>query len=271
MAGWSLSDIAWDAFDARRVDPEIVPIIKAASLVEANAESYRAYLNEVFRDDPRMQTSIEGWAQEEVQHGHALGRWAEMADPDFCFETSFARFRDGFKLPQGVDSSIRGSLSGELIARCMVETGTSTYYSGLAEATDEPVLKQICLNIAADEYAHYCLFYTHMKRYMAREQLGFFERLRVALSRIGETEDDELAYAYYAANDGESPYDRRQNSGAYGSRAASYCTPGLLERSVEMICDALGIRVWNWVKRTLAKLFWAVIRVRMSILARAAS
>ena len=147
MAGWSLSDIAWDAFDARRVDPEIVPIIKAASLVEANAESYRAYLNEVFRDDARMQASIEGWAKEEVQHGHALGRWAEMADPSFSFDECFERFREGFQLPQGVDASVRGSMSGELIARCMVETGTSTYYSALAEATEEPVLKLSLIHI----------------------------------------------------------------------------------------------------------------------------
>ncbi len=270
MAGWTLADIPWDEFDPARVDPNIVPIVKAASLVEYNAEDYRAYLNSVFHDDPRVQTAIDGWADEEVQHGVALGRWARMADPAFDFEASFARFREGFRLPTSVSDSVRGSRTGELIARCIVETGTSTYYSALAEATDEPVLKAICRRIASDEFAHYCLFHTHMKRYLEREALGFWRRLWVALSRIGETEDDELAYAYYAANGGERPYDRRRNSGAYGSRALSYSTPGVLERSVEMVCDAVGIRAHRWFSRSAAGLFWALLRIRMSILARGA-
>ena len=41
MAGWTLEDIPWDEFDRARVDLDIVPIVKAASLVEYNAEDYR--------------------------------------------------------------------------------------------------------------------------------------------------------------------------------------------------------------------------------------
>ena len=270
MASWTLADIPWDEFDPERVDPDIVPIIKAASLVEYNAEDYRVYLNEVFHDDPRMKSAVDGWAAEEIQHGLALGRWAKMADPAFDFETSFARFRDGFRLPVGVSDSVRGSRSGELVARCMVETGTNAYYSALAEATEEPVLKEICHRIAADEFAHYCLFHTHMKRYLEREALGFWSRLRVALARIGETEDDELAYAYYAANGGDRPYDRRRNSGAYGKSALSCCTPGILERSVEMVCHAVGIRTRRWISRPAGVLFWMLLRLRMSMRARGA-
>ena len=73
------------------------------------------------------------------------------------------------------DASIRGSRTGELIARCMVETGTSSYYTALAEATSEPVLKQVCKLIAADEYRHFKLFYDHMRRYLARENLGIVQ------------------------------------------------------------------------------------------------
>ena len=270
MAGWTLADIPWDDFDPTRVDPDIVPIVKAASLVEYNAEDYRDYLKGVFHDDPRMKTAVDGWAQEEVQHGLALGRWAKMADPEFDFESSFARFREGFRLPLGVSDSVRGSRSGELIARCIVETGTNTYYSALAEATDEPVLKEICRRIAADEFAHYYLFHTHMKRYLDREALGFWDRFRVAVSRIGETEDDELAYAYYAANGNDRPYDRRGNSGAYGNRALSCCTPGILERSVDMVCHAVGIKTRRWISRPAAAVFWVLLKFRMSMLARGA-
>ena len=101
MAGWTLADIPWDDFDPARVDPDIVPIVKAASLVEYNAEDYRDYLKGVFHDDPRMKSAVDGWAQEEVQHGLALGRWAKMADPEFDFETQFRAFPRRFQAALG--------------------------------------------------------------------------------------------------------------------------------------------------------------------------
>jgi len=55
---------------------------------------------------------------------------------------------------------VRGSRSGELIARCVVETGTSSYYTAIADATDEPLLKTYAGHIASDELRHYKLFYT---------------------------------------------------------------------------------------------------------------
>lgn len=262
MTGWTLDDIPWEAFDASRVDPEIIPIVKAASVVESNAHDYRDYLNNVFADDVKVTSAITGWADEEVQHGVALGRWAQLADPTFNYDESLDRFRANFSLPLDCDSSVRGSRTGEMIARCMVETGTSSYYNALAAATDEPVLKAICERIAEDEYAHYCLFHRHMTRYMEREHLGMGKRLRVAFGRIAETEDDELATAYHAANDPTAPYDREKYAALYASTAAQYYTPGILEQSVEMIFHALGLKsggIWN---RILSRLGWAVIRAK---------
>ena len=57
------------------------------------------------------------------------------------------------------EGSVRGSRRGEMIARCVVESGTSSYYSAIRDATDEPLLKEIAGRIAADEYRHYKLFY----------------------------------------------------------------------------------------------------------------
>ncbi len=85
MAGWTLDDIPWQAFDRARVDPAIVPVIKAASMVEANAADYRSYLLNVFHDDPRVRTAIDGWAVEEVRHGMALRCVAESGDDELCF------------------------------------------------------------------------------------------------------------------------------------------------------------------------------------------
>ncbi len=241
MKAWTLDDIPWDRFDASRVNPEIVPIVKAASMVEFNADDYRVYLQNVFRDDERARIALGQWALEEIQHGRALGRWAELADPAFDFQYSFERFADAYKLPLDVTHSVRGSRIGELVARCMVETGTSSFYSALADATDEPVLREICRRISEDENAHYHLFRSYMQRYMKTEKLSLTDRFRVAFERAAETEDDELARAYWAANRPEEPFDRRSNSVAYARATLKYYRPHHISRAVEMIFGTLGL------------------------------
>jgi hypothetical protein len=269
MASWSLNDIPWQQFDATKLDPEIVRIVKAASLVEHNGTAYAHHLCRIFADDPAFQEIAWGWGEEEVQHGRALAHWASLADPGFDFASAFARFQAGFKADFDSDRSRRGSRAGEMVARCIVEIGTSSYYTALREAAAEPVLREICRRIAADELRHYRLFYRNLVRCLAHERLGRFGRLRVALGRVAESEDDELAYAYYAANDaGERPYDRRRNSRAYARRAYALYRPHHVERSVAMLLKAVGLTPNGRLGRLAARVAWSVMHHRASRLAK---
>jgi hypothetical protein len=269
---WTLEDIPWDRFDPSRVDPDILKVAKAAALVEYNAHDYAAYLTSIFRDDPAFSEAARLWAEEEVQHGAALGRWASMADPAFDFDGAAARFRAAYRIDVEAQSSRRGSRAGELIARCMVETGTSSYYAALGEACEEPVLKAICQRIAADELRHYKLFYTHLKLYLEREEIGTLRRLRIALGRIVETEDDELACAYFAANGtpGEV-YIREKFSREYMSRAYSFYRHHHLERAVGMIFKACGLRPQTPLFRLSQRIAWWMFEKRYNQLQKAAA
>lgn len=270
MKHWTLDDIDWSAFDRGKVDSEILRIVKAASLVEHNGRDYATYLCNVFHDDPEFQATARRWADEEVQHGQALARWAELADPSWSFKDAFKRFTDGYRLPLEARESVRGSRTGELIARCIVETGTSSYYAALGDAAGEPVLKQICRHIAADELRHYKLFYTAMKRYQQAENLGRWGRLRTGLGRILESEDDELAYAYFAANDGGAgSYDRRRYSRAYARRAYGVYQQAHVERGVAMALKAVGLKGNGRVHRVLWPLASRLMKARAASLARA--
>src|SRR5947209_14981784 len=98
MGAWTLADIPWDKFDRTKLDPEIVRIVKAASLVEQNGAAYAHHLCRIFADDPEFQETARRWGEEEIQHGRALARWAALADPSFDFNAAFARFERGFKV-----------------------------------------------------------------------------------------------------------------------------------------------------------------------------
>lgn len=265
MGFWTLDDIRWDKFDPAKVDADLLKVAKAASLVERNARDYATYLCNVFSDDPEVLRTLDQWAEEEVQHGMALGRWAQMADPSFDFEGAFAIFAAEIKLPIHATTSVRGSRTGEWVARCVVETATSSMYSALAQASDEPVLKQICQSIAADEFRHYKLFYTHLRRYLKREKVGLWTRFKVALSRAAESEDDELAFAYYAANHRHEglPYDRQTYVERYSRRTFRHYRYGHVERGIAMIFKAVGLKPHGWLNRAGASAVHLFIRHRV--------
>ncbi|MBS0223260.1 MAG: ferritin-like domain-containing protein [Proteobacteria bacterium] len=242
MGNWTLDSIAWDRFDAAKVDPEILRNIKAAAMVERNGADYGAYLARVFASDPAFVEDVNRWAIEEIQHGMALGRWAQLADPAWNFDAAFTRFREGYQLPLEVTESVRGSQAGEMMARCIVETGTSSYYSALRDASAEPVLKQICAKIAADEFRHYKLFYDHLRRCLERDRLSRWSRLRIGWGRLAESEDDELAYAYFAANEpADAVYDRKRAMEAYARRAFPLYRPTHVQRAMAMVLKAVGL------------------------------
>jgi len=267
MSNWSLNDIPWAEFDGGRVNRELVPLIKAACMVEYNGGDYARYLSEVFHDDEEFKKVAVTWAEEEVQHGQALRRWAELADPDFNFAEAFRNFTEGYKLPMNVEKSVRGSRSGELIARCIVEVGTSSYYTAIKEYSDEPVLGAICAKIAADELRHYKLFYTHMKRYLEKENIGFWKRLTIALGRIAESEDDELAYAFYSANGERSaPYQHSRYKNLYMSGAYALYRRHHIESATAMVFKAIGLTPHNRLHNITTAFFWHVITRRRKTL-----
>jgi rubrerythrin len=277
-AGWTMEDVPWSRLDASKIEPWLVVAIKAASLVEANAPDYVVYLKRVFKNSgPETHAAIEQWGREESRHGEALARWAELADPSFSFAETFARFRKGYK-PEHFfgdgEGSVRGTRRGEMIARCVVESGTSTFYTAIKEATDEPVLKEIAGRIAADEFRHYKLFY-ETQQAQDEPALPFWRRLKVAIGRVTESDDDELAYAYYCARvpaDKERyvPYRRREMSSATFATLTHIYRRHHLQRLAQMVAKAVDLDPQGRIAKFAGALLWRMFRMRAGLSGAAA-
>ncbi len=262
--------LPWDQLDSGRVELDHLKTVKAAALVEFNARDYAAYLHKVFPADEGFREAINQWAEEEVLHGMALGRWAQAIDPDYDFEGAVERFRQGFSLPRDVAGSVRGSRAGELISRCIVEVGTSSFYMAFGRATEEPVLKQICARIAADEFRHYKFFYVHLKRYLDEDRISRMRRLMIAAGRVQETEDDELAYANYAANgDLSRPYSREMHGRDYLLRVYRLYGPEHMDRAISMSFKAAGLKPNSSLARASARLAFFLLKARQRRMERA--
>ncbi|MBI1178909.1 MAG: ferritin-like domain-containing protein [Alphaproteobacteria bacterium] len=273
---WTLDDIDWGAFRADKVDQRLLATIKAAALVEANAPDYVTYLCNVFRGDEALCGSVRQWGDEEVQHGRALARWASLADPSYDLDEALLRFRTGYRqVPLDSSESTRGSRSGELFARCVVESGTTSFYSAMQDATDEPVLRQIARNIAADEVRHYKLFRSYLDAYEARGMgITRLARLKILGDRIGEVDDDEFAFAYYAANVApvsDAPYDRETCSLAYETGAYGIYRRAHLEKGVRMMLRAVGFGSGSAFVGIAVRLAWRLMRYRQKKLVKLAA
>ena len=262
--GWTMDDVHWSLFDPAQVDPALLSAVKAAALVEYNAPDYVAYLKRVFAGSgAQTMAALEQWGREEAQHGRALGRWAEMADPKFNLEQAFARFRKGYTpahFAGAEQGSVRGSRRGEMIARCVVESGTSSYYSAIRDACEEPLLKEIAGRIAADEYRHYKLFYDTLHA-QSEPDMGFWKKLWIAVGRVRESDDDELAYSYYCANvspeeEAAKPYNRRKYSRLAGQSSMSVYHRHHIQKLVQMVIKALGANPHGWLANLAGALLW---------------
>ena len=266
---WTLDDIPWDQFDASKVDPDLLSLAKAACMVEHNGYDYARYLCQVFKGDTQFEAVADQWAEEEVQHGRALRRWVELADPTFDFDKSFKAFTTGYQLPLDVEASIRGSRAGELIARCIVEIGTSTYYTAIRDTATEPVLRDICAKISTDEIKHYMMFHKYAQEYLQREKITGWKKLKIALSRIAESEDDELAYAYYAAhltgeaNDNQPAYDHKLYKQRYLKQAYAVYRKQHITRMIVLLFKAVNVRQRQWLNKILSQLAWSVMQYRL--------
>jgi hypothetical protein len=269
---WKITDLPWDIFEPGKLEADTLEVIKAAALVEYGGGKYGDYLCNIFSDDAPFQQVARDWAFEEIQHGEALGRYAGLADPAFDLRRAYTRFQAGYGFNTEAAESVRGSRSGELIARCIVETGTSSYYTAIADATGEPLLKTICRHIAADELRHYKLFYTHLKRYLNREELSRFARVRIVLGRMRESEDDELSYAYYAANaPADAVYRRAEYAQAYMVRAYRFYQPVHMDRVVAMAFKVCGLRPHSFWHGLATRAAWWAVNRKVQSAAKAAA
>ena len=63
MKHWQIDQMDWAAFDATKVNPDILALVKAASVVERNARDYTCYLRNVFHDDSGFRDAAQNWSE----------------------------------------------------------------------------------------------------------------------------------------------------------------------------------------------------------------
>jgi hypothetical protein len=197
-ASWSVADIPYHTIARDQVcaDQQLFYTVATASFVEITSDLYTRNLVEFFADDGEVVAWLrDRWEAEELQHGAALKRYVQTVWPAFDWDAAYRAFMAEFTAFCSVDQ-LAATRALELAARCVVETGTASFYRMLSEMSPEPVLRQITANIQSDEVGHYKYFYRYYQRYRAIERPSRLTVLRTLYGRIGEVDAEDAFYAF---------------------------------------------------------------------------
>ena len=195
---WTIEDVPFARIDtaAVRDDRRLFELIAAASFIEISSDTYTRNLIEFYDGDAEVVAWLEhGWQHEELQHGAALRRYVETVWPDFDWERAYARFFDEYSTLCKTENFAE-TRALEMVSRCVVEAGTSSFYRMLADATSEPVLRTLASSISNDEVDHYKHFYRYFRRYAAAEQPSRVMVFRALLQRMAEVDAEDAACAF---------------------------------------------------------------------------
>ncbi|UAW64516.1 ferritin-like domain-containing protein [Mycoavidus sp. HKI] len=194
---WRVEDIDFSRinYTAVRASEELMLLLCASSFIESGSDLYTKNLVNYFGEDAEVAEWLSlHWEHEELQHGRALKTYINHVWPQFDWELAFANFFAEYSKMCTVDE-FEKTRALEMVARCVVETGTATLYRAINECSNEPVLKEITNHIRTDEVRHYKYFFKYFKKYNEIEKNGRWAVLGALVRRLFEIRNDDTEIA----------------------------------------------------------------------------
>ncbi|UDG82482.1 ferritin-like domain-containing protein [Candidatus Vallotia cooleyia] len=197
VLSWRIEDIDLSRIDrsCAAINEDLLLLLCAASFIESGSDLYTSNLSTFFDGDQEVFGWLnQHWEHEELQHGRALKAYINYVWPEFDWNLAFERFFDEYSKTCSIEG-LEKTRALEMVARCVVETGTATLYRAINEFSDELVLREITNNICTDEVRHYKYFFRFFKKYNQIEDNSRFTVLGALIRRMKEikNEDSEIA------------------------------------------------------------------------------
>lgn len=197
---WQLREIDFSAIRKELVhdDEDLFYLLASASFVEILSELYAKNLIDHYRDNGAVVSWLEQrWQREEVQHGNAFKAYVQAVWPEFDWDGAYAGFVTEYAAICTV-AELEPSQALEMVARCVVEVGTASFYQSIYHYTHEPILRQLLANIKTDEVRHFTEFRRYFKEYNQCEGNGAWRVGRVMWHRMLDirAEDSYIAFKH---------------------------------------------------------------------------
>lgn len=260
---WQATDFPYSRVVPERYDDDLSLILRTTALVESRADQYGDYLRAVFAArGPQWRDAIDAWNREEREHGRALRRLCEVCTA-FAFDRAMTAYLAGVDYHACDGESVRGSVAGELVARCIVEALASTFYRVLRDSCGDETGRAVLHTLALDEARHYGMFRALLDVELQHAPLTLWQRLRVGIGRMLELSDDQILFAAWLADDA-APLCYWRGATAIRYDAALYrrYRHEHLLFAARLICPVLFRGRSAWLNRGFAAALWLGVRWR---------
>lgn len=246
---WRVEDIAYGEIDRSLIQPreELFYLLASASFIETGSDMYTRNLAAHCAAHPEVAAWLRGqWEHEELQHGRALELYVRAAWPGFDWQAAF----DGFFAEYAglcTLEALEPERALEMVARCVVETGTTTYYQTLRDLSPEPVLTGLLGRIRADEVGHFKHFLAYFRQLRADRPVSRARVAWVLYTRLQELRqsDSDVALRHVWAHRGVLFADGAASFEAISQRIYRLVGSRLpAEQAVRMLLKPLGLPHW---------------------------
>lgn len=196
-------DINYNDIDIDKMKDNIFlfKLLVIASFIEITSHVYEKNLIEYYKNDGETTQWLQDtWEPEEIQHGKSLKKYINTVWNEFDWEKHYNIFGENF-IPLCKVEDLEPTYSGEMIARMVIETGTSTFYKALvnyAKDLNEPVLEDLASKIAKDELYHFEMFVKVFKKYKEEENISKNDITKILYSKLKEINNEDIKIAYEA-------------------------------------------------------------------------
>ena len=209
MAHWDYrKDIDYGSIDIAKIKENrfLFHLLAIASFIEIASETYAKNLSAYYHENAEAVAWINGtWEKEELQHGEALKAYVSRVWPEFPWQKAYSRFL-ALYLPLCNLGALQPTKGLEMVARMIVETGTSTMYRAFEEygkSLGEPVFAHLSHLIYKDEVNHYSHFNRYFNHYNRSENSGRKKILKVIVQRLKEAGNEDIEIAFQSIHETE--------------------------------------------------------------------
>ncbi len=208
MPKWDYKKIDYESIDAKGLKDNkfLFDIVSTASFIEITSNVYEKNLAEFYKEDEELTKWLRNtWEPEEIQHGKSLRKYIKTIWKDFDWDKAYENFKKEY-VPLCKLEYLQESEAREMLARMVVETGTSTFYKALskyAKDLNDPILEQLSINISKDEIYHFEIFEEAFKKYSKKENISKADIIKILYARLKEANSEDVKIAFNSINPDE--------------------------------------------------------------------
>jgi hypothetical protein len=174
--------------------------IAAASILEDAVSLRASLLAAVLGEDTEFRTWIEGvWMPAKRAHAQRARVYVESMWPEFDWKAACDQFAADYRRVSQAASAESG-IARVALACSMAAAQAAIFYRGLGAVADDPDLRTLLQEMAADEAVHFERFRGYYERHRQGERLGLLASYRTIVSCASRARNIDVRLAFSRLN-----------------------------------------------------------------------